>query len=287
MTTKKIFTALIWPALMTYLKCQKNIAPFAMNTDITQFYARHAKIWTLKTTEYTTATCKVDLVDESTANYTQFDRQYYWIGSRVSNLLDGKFLTEPFTTDNNYNAMKVTQEDSTFASIEHLLQSYQNYSCGIFKVTVLSPDATKYYDLRTTKPTTLTCKLDIVYARTRNGIRFERKYYWFGSRINLYLEGTFMSKPIFKTTYNAMKVTKKDSIYKSIDHLLYSYRNYACGIFKVTVLHPEQTKYYELRVKDSAFVQPKPSCIERFENMSKGAKITTVYSSACKATRTL
>uniref|UniRef100_A0A131Z430 Lipocalin n=1 Tax=Rhipicephalus appendiculatus TaxID=34631 RepID=A0A131Z430_RHIAP len=186
MTTKKIFRALILPALMTCLKCQKKITPFAMNADITQFYARHAKIWTLKTTEYTTATCKVDLVDESTANYTQFDRQYYWIGSRVSNLLDGKFLTEPFTTDNNYNAMKVTQEDSTFSSIEHLLQSHQNYSCGIFKVTVLSPDATKYYDLR---------------------------------------------------------------------------------------------------VKQTAVESPKPSCIQKFEQLSKGLTVTTLYKRTCQSTR--
>uniref|UniRef100_A0A224YDM1 Lipocalin n=1 Tax=Rhipicephalus zambeziensis TaxID=60191 RepID=A0A224YDM1_9ACAR len=172
-----------------------------------------------------------------------------------------------------------------------LMMSLKTQRLPIFTENV---DITKFYAIneriwtvKTTKPTTMTCKFDLVYARTRNGIRFERQYYWFGSRINLYLEGTFISKPIFKTTYNAMKVTKKDSIFKSIDHLLYSYRNYACGIFKVTLLHPEQSKHYELRVKDSAFVEPKRSCIEKFENISKGGRITTVYSSACKATRTL
>uniref|UniRef100_A0A224YMK9 Lipocalin n=1 Tax=Rhipicephalus zambeziensis TaxID=60191 RepID=A0A224YMK9_9ACAR len=153
MTTKKLFVALFLPALMTPLKCQVKITPFTVNTDITKFYARNAKIWTLKTTERTTTTCKVDLVNKSTAKYSQFDRQYYWIGSRVSNLLEGKFTTEPFAVENNYNAMKVTQEDSYFASIEQLLQSYQNYSCGIFKVTELSPDATKYYDLRVKQTT--------------------------------------------------------------------------------------------------------------------------------------
>uniref|UniRef100_L7LR73 Putative group i salivary lipocalin n=1 Tax=Rhipicephalus pulchellus TaxID=72859 RepID=L7LR73_RHIPC len=147
-----LFTALILPALMTSLEGEQKITPFTVNTDITQFYAGHAKIWTLKTTEHATITCKVDLVNESTAHNTRFYRKYYWIGSRISNLLEGKFTTEPLAMENNYNAMKVTQEDSSFALIEQLLQSYQNFSCGIFKVTELFPDATIYYDLRVKQP---------------------------------------------------------------------------------------------------------------------------------------
>uniref|UniRef100_A0A224YBU5 Lipocalin n=1 Tax=Rhipicephalus zambeziensis TaxID=60191 RepID=A0A224YBU5_9ACAR len=154
MTTKKLFVALFLPALMTPLKCQVKITPFTVNTDITKFYARNAKIWTLKTTERTTTTCKVDLVNKSTAKYSQFDRQYYWIGSRVSNLLEGKFTTEPFAVENNYNAMKVTQE----------------------------------------------------------------------------------------------------------------------------------AKYYDLRVKQTTVESPKPSCIQKFEQLSKGLTVTTLYKSSCQST---
>ncbi|XP_075722779.1 uncharacterized protein LOC119168440 [Rhipicephalus microplus] len=150
-------------------------------------------------------------------------------------------------------------------------------------------DITRFYDkngviwtLETTEPTTIRCKFDVVNKSTHHGVRLMRQYYWIGSRTNFYLDGTFISKPVLKNTYNAMRITEKESVFKSIEQLLFAYQDYACGIFKVTLLHPDQMDYLELRVKESILSEPKRRCIEKFVEHSKGAKITPLYSSACR-----
>uniref|UniRef100_A0A6G5A2Y1 Putative lipocalin n=2 Tax=Rhipicephalus microplus TaxID=6941 RepID=A0A6G5A2Y1_RHIMP len=105
--------------------------------DISLFYSNRSVICTLKTTMDVTARySKIDYVNNTTPDYTDFRRYYGEDHDPPYEDLLGTFMNMDKTRkDPPYNGMLVTlQQGGTNKSIEELSKSFGNNTCGIFFV---------------------------------------------------------------------------------------------------------------------------------------------------------
>uniref|UniRef100_A0A224YN87 Lipocalin n=1 Tax=Rhipicephalus zambeziensis TaxID=60191 RepID=A0A224YN87_9ACAR len=117
--------------------------------DISLFYSTDAIIWTLNTTMNTNLFCKVDFVNTTTEDHTEFRRVTGLNTSRDYEDLNGTFISlGRITKSPPYNAMVVRpRQEGNEKSTEELLREYGNYTCGIFSV-MLSTTIGTFYELR-------------------------------------------------------------------------------------------------------------------------------------------
>uniref|UniRef100_A0A6G5A3P9 Putative lipocalin lipocalin n=1 Tax=Rhipicephalus microplus TaxID=6941 RepID=A0A6G5A3P9_RHIMP len=135
--------------IMLLLVCQSTYHLRVDVLDISRFYMTGDVIWTVKTTMLTSWLCKVDLVDNTTTYYTLFRRNHTEGKEKYTEYLNGTFITMETTRhDPPFNAMVVhPQEGGMNKSIEELQYQYDNYTCGIFSVSLYSSFGF-YYELR-------------------------------------------------------------------------------------------------------------------------------------------
>uniref|UniRef100_A0A224YMV1 Lipocalin n=1 Tax=Rhipicephalus zambeziensis TaxID=60191 RepID=A0A224YMV1_9ACAR len=111
--------------------------------DVRKFYVKDAKIWIVNTTMLTSNFCEVDFVWTTSQKYAFFNRSYF------RNHTTRKLLGQFRPGRSGYDTMMVAPYHGTsFESMDQLLHSYQNYTCGIFNVTLLTRGRTSYYDIR-------------------------------------------------------------------------------------------------------------------------------------------
>uniref|UniRef100_L7LR25 Putative group i salivary lipocalin n=1 Tax=Rhipicephalus pulchellus TaxID=72859 RepID=L7LR25_RHIPC len=147
MTAKQAFTIFMFAALATCLKCGPPTFKLPRTQNITKFYSRNSKIWTVNTTETTNVTCKLDTVTMTTANYTDFNRQVTLHGQTSTTPLRGTFTTiMDMGAQNISNAMIVGPEGALATSTERLVNAYGGSVCGIFFVSYMS--GPYHYEIR-------------------------------------------------------------------------------------------------------------------------------------------
>uniref|UniRef100_A0A224YMY2 Lipocalin n=1 Tax=Rhipicephalus zambeziensis TaxID=60191 RepID=A0A224YMY2_9ACAR len=154
-----LFTAFTFAAHVMLLNSQAFDMQLQEVFDITKFYADDALIWITNTTEHTDEFCKLDFVNKTTHQYTNFSRIYFRQSTMVRDDLQGIFTHGNNTTHcTTYDSMAVHPRNGTAVntSIQTLLYSYENYSCGIFAVLLLPGHEGPYYDLRIKQSTILT-----------------------------------------------------------------------------------------------------------------------------------
>uniref|UniRef100_A0A023G6X9 Putative lipocalin-3 1 n=1 Tax=Amblyomma triste TaxID=251400 RepID=A0A023G6X9_AMBTT len=98
------------------------------------------KIWTYNTTLNLGYICKMDLMCNITNDYIFFNRSYY-MNHTYSKILKGTFDRD------NINQMMVAMPGMEVQTVEELIYSTANYSCGIFYVTS-GMASTGWYELR-------------------------------------------------------------------------------------------------------------------------------------------
>uniref|UniRef100_L7LQH3 Putative group i salivary lipocalin n=1 Tax=Rhipicephalus pulchellus TaxID=72859 RepID=L7LQH3_RHIPC len=152
------------------------------------------------------------------------------------------------------------------------------------------PDITNFYQtydiiwiVNTTMPTSVTCKFDYVNTTTANYTNFTRVSYTDGMMNREDLTGIFtkMDKLRPSATYNGMLVRSQDGTNKSFEELLHVYDNYTCGIFTVSPVMVVGN-YYDIRVKKPSIQSISIECINKFEKLTRGATIETLYNESCK-----
>ncbi|XP_075721611.1 uncharacterized protein LOC142764955 isoform X1 [Rhipicephalus microplus] len=112
-----------------------------------QFYSNNSIIWTVNTTVTTKKRCIVDLVNQTTNDYTNFTRRYRWGEQQVSNEMDGVFYVQlPARNSSYYNAMRVSVHGQPPSSNETLQFVDSDYTCGIFSVVFYGNAV--YFDIR-------------------------------------------------------------------------------------------------------------------------------------------
>uniref|UniRef100_A0A131Z486 Lipocalin n=1 Tax=Rhipicephalus appendiculatus TaxID=34631 RepID=A0A131Z486_RHIAP len=110
---------------------------FPMETpDISLFYSNNSVIRTLKTTMTVNEGCKIDYVNKTTPDHTEFRRVYTMTSSSYYNDFKGIFINMDRTKNAPpYNGMVLQLEKGgNNESIEELVYQSDNYTCGIFSV---------------------------------------------------------------------------------------------------------------------------------------------------------
>ncbi|KAL1466055.1 hypothetical protein MTO96_026894 [Rhipicephalus appendiculatus] len=109
-------------------------AQCSSHRNIKQFYCSRYPIWTIKTTERTEFSCKVDVVSEMKQTFVTFNRLYYWHGSKVNNTMTGKFVAFPGEKYRHYYKMKVYIPGILFSDSETLQYESRDGKCGVFMI---------------------------------------------------------------------------------------------------------------------------------------------------------
>uniref|UniRef100_A0A131YW82 Lipocalin n=1 Tax=Rhipicephalus appendiculatus TaxID=34631 RepID=A0A131YW82_RHIAP len=119
--------------------------------DIRKFYVQNEKIWTIISTMWPPKYCQVDVVYTTSQKYAFFNRSYTLKGTRYQEYLLGMFteIPVPFTKLGTFNAMRIAPRKGTsYISEDQLLYQTDNYTCGVFNVTMLPRTQNYYYDVR-------------------------------------------------------------------------------------------------------------------------------------------
>ncbi|XP_070377436.1 uncharacterized protein [Dermacentor albipictus] len=122
---------------------------------LSKFYAQNETIWTVNTTARTKIFCKVDFVNRTTPKYTDFLRAYFLNGTLEKNSLQGTFTKIGFFSGNTtiFDAMLVGAKGGMYTSTEQLLYAYENYTCGIFRVSYMPLMRGSQYEVRVKQST--------------------------------------------------------------------------------------------------------------------------------------
>uniref|UniRef100_L7LT53 Putative group i salivary lipocalin n=1 Tax=Rhipicephalus pulchellus TaxID=72859 RepID=L7LT53_RHIPC len=128
--------------------------------DISKFYTQGAIIWTLLTTRDTNLQCRVDYVNTTTKNYTEFRRADIVIDSSSYEDLRGKFINMDSTKkDPPYNAMAVSLQKGNYYELR-----LKNTSIH----TMMPPCITEF-----TRVTRLSTSLSLTYKQTCQTTRYD------------------------------------------------------------------------------------------------------------------
>ncbi|XP_075721612.1 uncharacterized protein LOC142764955 isoform X2 [Rhipicephalus microplus] len=139
-----IFKTVTFIIFLAFIHCgYRRIVP----PEIKMFYSNNSIIWTVNTTVTTKKRCIVDLVNQTTNDYTNFTRRYRWGEQQVSNEMDGVFYVQlPARNSSYYNAMRVSVHGQPPSSNETLQFVDSDYTCGIFSVVFYGNAV--YFDIR-------------------------------------------------------------------------------------------------------------------------------------------
>ncbi|XP_075722775.1 uncharacterized protein LOC119167988 [Rhipicephalus microplus] len=143
-TCKHNFKTVTFMTFLAYIQCRY---PRIVPPEIKMFYSNDSIIWTVNTTVKTMKTCMVDLVNQTTNEYTNFTRCYRWKEQLVANSMDGEFYVQlPARNTSYYNAMRVSVHGQPPSSNETLQYVDSDYTCGIFSVVFYGNAV--YFDIR-------------------------------------------------------------------------------------------------------------------------------------------
>ncbi|XP_075721421.1 uncharacterized protein LOC142764778 [Rhipicephalus microplus] len=123
-----------------------SLSQLSSSQDIRQFYCSRNIVWTIKTTERTEYSCKVDVVVETKRTFATFSRLYYWHSSKVNNTMTGKFVTFSRGKLRHCSKMKVYTPGIPLPETETLQYKSRDGKCGIFIISTSS--GLTYHELR-------------------------------------------------------------------------------------------------------------------------------------------
>ncbi|XP_075721615.1 uncharacterized protein LOC142764956 [Rhipicephalus microplus] len=135
-----------------------SISGLALNSwskdpDISFFYSNHSVIYTLRTTMNADRACKVDYVNQTTTDHTEFRRVYVQESNSPYEDIWGIFINMDRTKDSPpYNGMVLSiQPGGMNKTIEELLHVFGNSLCGVFAIYPITVVGV-FYELRVKTP---------------------------------------------------------------------------------------------------------------------------------------